>query len=95
VLALLTLILFWKAFPGARFYLGVALVMYVLAEVMTFGYFYPRNDIMFRKASLTDTALLKKVWSEWSKMNWVRTLIVLAGLCCSFAALRKVWVQPD
>src|SRR5262245_23462418 len=66
VLAVLALILFWKSSPSIRLYLGVALVMYVLADVMTFAYFYPRNDIMFKDAQLTDVELLKKTWSEWN-----------------------------
>ena len=91
ILALIVLVLFWKAFPGARLYLGAALILYVLGDVLTFAYFYPRNDIMWKTAQLSDTGLLSKTWSEWSTMNWVRSLIVLAGLCCSFFSLHKIY----
>lgn len=91
VLALLTLILFWKSSPSTRLFLGVALVMYVLADVLTFAYFYPRNDIMFKTAALTDVDTLKKAWSEWSSMNWVRTAILVVGVFCSFLSLHKIY----
>ena len=88
-LGLVVLLLFWKSAPAIRVYLAIALVMYLLAEGLTFGYFYPRNDIMFRTAQLTDTALLQKTWSEWNTMNWVRSLVLLAGICCSCWSLHK------
>ena len=88
-LGIIVLILFWKSNPSIRIYLGAALVLYMLAEAMTFGYFYPRNDIMFRTAQLTDVDLLRKAWSEWSSMNWVRTLVLVIGVIFSFLALHK------
>jgi len=91
-LGLLVVILFWKAAPSIRLYLVVALIMYLLAEGLTFGYFYPRNDIMFRTAPLTDTALLQKTWAEWNTMNWVRSLVLFVGIICSCLGLYK-WIQ--
>ena len=91
VLALLVLILFWKVAPSTRLYLGLAVVMYVLADVMTFAYFYPRNDILFRTADLNNVSLLKQVWSEWTSMNWVRSFIILIGLFFSFLSLHRIY----
>ena len=91
VLGLLCLIVFWKTAPAARLYLGVALIMQIAADVMTFSYFYPRNDVLFISASLTDVATLKQVWSEWNAMNWVRSAIVLAGVVFSLVALHKIY----
>jgi hypothetical protein len=91
VLALVVLILFWKAFPAVRPYLGSALVLYVLGDVFTFAYFYPRNDLLFRTAALNDTGLLRKVISEWSTMNWLRSLVIFAGLFFSFLSLHKIY----
>jgi len=93
VLGLLVLILFWKASPSIRLSLGIALVCYVSAEAMTFAYFFPRNDIMFRDAALTDVDLLKKTWSEWDRMNWVRTAILAIGVICSCVALHKIYTR--
>lgn len=91
LLGLIVLIIFWKSAPNTRLTLGIALLMYLAAEAMTFGYFYPRNDIMFRTARLTDVDLLKRTWSQWNTMNWVRTLILLIGLCFSLLSLHKLY----
>jgi hypothetical protein len=91
VLELLVLILFWKVSPAIRLYLGVAFVLYVLGDVFTFAYFYPRNDIMFNTAQLTDVDLLRKTWAEWDAMNWLRSLVILSGLVFSFLSLHKVY----
>ncbi len=88
---LIVLIIFWKSAPATRLYFGLALVMYIAAEAMTFGYFYPRNDIMFKTAQLTDVELLKKTWSEWNTMNWVRTVLLMIGLFFSFLSLHKIY----
>ena len=91
LLGLLVLILFWKSGPSIRLCLGAAFLLYILGDAITFGYFYPRNDLMFKTAQLTDTALLKQTVSEWQKMNWVRSIIVLAGLVFSFLSLHKIY----
>ena len=91
VLGLLVLILYWRSSPSIRMCLGAALVMYILVDVMTFAYFYPRNDIMFKTASLTDVETLRKTWSEWNAMNWVRSLMLLIGLGFSFLSLHKIY----
>lgn len=92
VLALLVLVLFWKSNPSVRLSLGAAFVLYVVTDVFTFAYFYPRNDIMFQTAQLTDADVIRKAWSEWSAMNWVRTAILVAGICFSFVSLHRIYV---
>jgi len=89
ILIVLALILFWNKSTSIRLYLMVALVCYISSMILTFSYFYPRNEIMFLSEQLPDTETLKKVASEWGRMNWVRSLIWLAGLICSFIALDK------
>lgn len=88
-LLLLALILFWKNASSIRLYLAIALLCYISAMMLTFSYFYPRNEIMFMSEQLPDTETLKKAASEWGRMNWVRSIIWLAGLVCSFLALNK------
>jgi hypothetical protein len=90
-LGIIVLILFWKTSLSIRLSLGAALALYLLAEGLTFGYFFPRNDIMFRNARLTDIDLLRKTWSEWTRMNWVRSGILLTGIFFSFLALHKIY----
>lgn len=91
VLGLLVLILFWKASPSIRLCLGVAFILYVLGDVFTFAYFYPRNDILFKSAQLADAHTLKKAWSEWNMMNWVRSFMVLVGVFFSCLSLHKIY----
>ena len=91
VLALLALILFWKAGPSVRILLSSTFVLYVICDVMTFAYFYPRNDILFRDAALTDVETLTKTWRQWNSMNWVRTLILAAGVISSFIAAHRIY----
>lgn len=90
-LGLIVLILFWKTSPAIRLCAGAAFILYILAEGMTFQYFYPRNDIMFKTAQLTDISLLRKAWSQWNTMNWVRSFIILIGLVFSFLVLHKFY----
>jgi len=89
LLIVLALILFWKKSSSIRLLLGIALICYVSSMILTFAYFYPRNEVMFLSEPLPATETLKKVASEWGRMNWVRSLIWLAGLVCSFLALDK------
>lgn len=68
-----------------------ARVLHILTDVMTFAYFYPRNDILFKTAALTDVETLRKTWSEWNAMNWVCSLIMAIGLSLSCVSLHKIY----
>jgi hypothetical protein len=92
-LGIIVLILFWKTSPSIRLFLGIALAMYLLAEGLTFGFFFPRNAILFRNASLTDVELLRKTWSEWTTMNWIRSGILLTGIFFSFLSVHKSYAN--
>jgi len=89
ILILLAWVLLWKASSAIRIYLGIALLCYVSSMVLTFTYFYPRNEIMFLSEQLPDTETLKRVAAEWGNMNWIRSSIWLTGLVCTFLALDK------
>lgn len=94
ILTVVALMLFWKNSNSIRLYLGIAFLCYVLSMVLTFTYFYPRNEIMFLSQQLPDTETLKEVAAEWGRMNWVRSLIWLTGLICTFLALDKATTNP-
>lgn len=66
VLALITLVLFWKRSKPVRLFFAMALLLYILTDVLTFAYFYPRNDIMFMSPSLEDAEKIKTAWTQWS-----------------------------
>lgn len=89
LLVVLALILFWKRSTSIRLYLGMALLCYITSMILTFTYFYPRNDVMFLSQQLPDAATLKKAASEWGRMGWVRCFLSLAGLVCTFITLDK------
>jgi len=93
VLALLSLILYWKKSPSIRLFLAIALLCYIGADVFAFTYFHPRNDIMFLSETLPDTETLKILASEWSSMNWLRSFIVLLGVIFSFLAIDKIYTK--
>ena len=63
LLGLLCVILFWKHGKPVRQFLIAAFVLYVMGEGMTFMYFYPRNDIMFR-SHIADVEKLKNQYGE-------------------------------
>jgi hypothetical protein len=89
LLTVLALILFWKKSSSIRSYLGIALLCYISSMILTFSYFYPRNDLMFLSEQLPDTETLKKAAAQWGRMGWVRCLLSLGGLISSFIALDK------
>lgn len=90
ILALLSLVLFWKSSGSIRTFLIVAFLLYFLTDVFTFTYFYPRNDIMFKSDISTNLEAIKTAWKQWVPMNWLRSFIIFIGLICSFISLHKI-----
>lgn len=90
LLTLLSLVLCWKKAKSIRLFLSIALICYILGDIFAFTYFHPRTDIMMSQPT-PDTETLKRLSSEWSNMNWVRSFILLIGVLFSFAALDKFY----
>ena len=89
-MAFLTVILFWHTSKKARVLFGLALLFVVAADVMTFLYFYPRNDIIF-ESPISDLEAIRTASSQWVVMNWLRSLIVAVGLVFAFIGLHEVY----
>jgi hypothetical protein len=89
--SLVTLILFWKPNPEIRWYLGAAFVIFILVDVFTVAYFFPRNAILFGNTPLTDLERIQRAWRQWNFMNWIRSLIFLAGVIASCISLHKTY----
>jgi hypothetical protein len=89
LLSLASLVAFWRSFRALRIPLAAAVACFVLTDVMTFAYFYPRNALMFQQAPLTDVMGLTTTWSQWSTMNWVRSLLYLLGVSLSCLSLHR------
>jgi hypothetical protein len=89
ILGLIVPVICWQI-PSVRLYSGIAFALYILADVLTFLYFYPRNDTMFGTGQLSDTDGLTKTWREWSQMNWIRSLVLFIGLYFSLMAMYEL-----
>jgi len=87
VLAVLALIVCWRV-PGARAYAGTALVASIVADVLTFAYFYPRNAIIL--GDLRDVEAAARAWREWASMNHVRNALMLGALIAELMALTRL-----
>jgi hypothetical protein len=88
--ALAALILCWKSGNRVRLYFGLAFLLAVLGEALTVAYFFPRNGLLF-SGTEGNVEVLTKAWSEWSRMNWVRTLIIAFGIMCSMKGLDSLY----
>ena len=86
-LSVLALILCWNV-PGARLLAGIAVAANVTGDIMTFAYFYPRNDIMF--INPMDAAAAARAWRGWAAMNHMRSAVVLTALLAELATLTRV-----
>jgi hypothetical protein len=87
IFTLIALVVCWKAGAWIRVLIGIALVLTVCADLLTFLYFYPRNEIMLVQP--IDVAAATQAWQEWSWMNHVRSGLVFAALVCQLAALSR------
>ena len=81
VLAAIAVFVCWK-FGRERYIAIGSLVLAILADVLTFGYFYPRNEIMFVAPIEGSIDTIRLAWEQWSAMNWFRSVLcaVNAGL---------------
>jgi hypothetical protein len=91
LLAIVALIAFWRLGKNLRLVLGGALFFYILTDMMTFAYFYPRNETLF--VAPLDAAAVARVQSEWATMNWVRSFILGIGVFLSMLSLHKVYTK--
>jgi hypothetical protein len=95
IVTLIALVLCWPIDKRVRYYLLAALIIAVATDAFTFGYFYPRNAIMFENPIEGNFDAIRSAWKEWSLMNWLRSAIAGFGLVLDFAALdRFLKVRP-
>jgi Domain of unknown function (DUF1772) len=87
LLSLLAIILFWKDGVSLRVYFGVSFLIYAAIVVLTFAYFIPRDLIVFTWSIPDHLDQIKAAATEWSRMNWLRTLLGLIGVLFSFKGL--------
>lgn len=93
LLALVAVILFWKTSGKARLFLIIAFLLAVLGDVITFTYFYPRNDMLIHLPIQGNTDRFITILKQWRFMNWIRTLIILIGLLFSCLGLNEIYIR--
>ena len=86
VLAVIALIVCWK-FGRERYIAIGSLVLTILADVLTFGYFYPRLDVLFVGPMDVGTDALRIAWEQWSSMNWFRSAMCAVNVVLAFTLL--------
>ena len=85
-LILATIILFWKDSVSLRFYFLIAFFLYAIIGALTVLYFVPRDLIIFT-SPIENTVDIERALSQWKHMNWVRSILGLAGVLCTFKGL--------
>ena len=95
VAGLLALILCWRAGKRARLYCAIAFLFAVGTDVLTFAYFYPRNDIMFKSSLVNNVDAIKAALEQWRSMNWVRSLVCACALVFDFLAFNLVMSKTE
>jgi len=85
-LILVTIILFWKDSVSLRLYFLIAFILYAIIAILTFVYFIPRDMIIFT-SPIENTEHIERALSQWKQMNWVRSILGLAGVLCTFKGL--------
>ncbi|ASK30678.1 hypothetical protein CEY12_11380 [Chryseobacterium sp. T16E-39] len=90
LIGLVTIILLWNSYPQVKGYMIPAFVLFILADVLTVVYFFPRNSILFEQKPI-DIKAAVQAWKEWSRMNWIRSLLLLTGIVLSCIALHRTY----
>jgi Anthrone oxygenase len=93
ILALLTLILFWKTSKKIRIFFALAFAIAVGTDVLTFSYFYPRNDLLMT-VPIQNISRLTEIISGWQFMNWIRSGVLTAGVIFLFTGMNKFYALP-
>jgi len=79
----------WKA-PRTRWSLTAALLIAILADVITFTFHYPRNAILFLAPLKDPAADLDRVATEWAAGNYVRIALILTAFLLVMASLIRI-----
>src|SRR5205823_13967708 len=87
VLILLTLIVFWSDSVSLRYYFAASLACYAAILILTLAYFIPRDLILFTWSISDHLEQIRCASAQWSAMNWLRSLLGLAGVLFSFKGL--------
>jgi hypothetical protein len=87
LLGVLTTILFWRDDVSVRLLFATSAACYVAIVLLTIFYFVPRDLILFRAPIQGRLDDIREAATQWTRMNWARTLLGCAGVLCSMRAL--------
>jgi hypothetical protein len=87
LLSLLTTIAFWRDPVSLRFYFCTSFVLYAALVILTVTYFVPRDLILFARPMPDHVDELRAAAGQWSRMNWLRTVLGCAGVWFSVRGL--------
>jgi hypothetical protein len=89
LLALTAVVVSWWAPKGTFSICVAALILAVSVDILTFSYFYPRNEIMFA-GPIDNVDAIRSALSGWRDMNWIRSGLIAIVVFLDFFALVKV-----
>jgi uncharacterized membrane protein len=89
VLIVLSIILFWKEPGSIRNYFIISFLLYAVIAVLTFLYFVPRDKILFTEPIEGHVEHITTALTQWKSMNWLRTVLGLAGVLFSVKAVDR------
>jgi len=87
---LVALVCNWKPTPVARWGLAGALLLAILADVITFKFHYPRNTILFFAPLTGPAADLDRVATQWAAGNYVRIALIFTAVVLVMASLIRI-----
>jgi hypothetical protein len=87
LLSLLTTMAFWRDSVSLRFYFGTSFVLYAALVILTVTYFVPRDLVLFARPMPGHVDEIRVAAGQWSRMNWLRTLLGCAGVWFSVRGL--------
>ena len=93
VLILLTLIVFWSDSLPLRYYFTASLACYAAILILTLAYFIPRDLILFTWSISDHLEQIRTASAQWSAINWLRSLLGLAGVLFSFKGLETYYAR--
>lgn len=89
LICVLTTILFWKSSKPIRYCVLAALTIILIGDVLTFTYFYPRNEFIFQHGDINNITAMKQTITEWQNMNWFRSILITGSIVLYCIAMHK------
>ncbi len=88
VLALVSTVLCWRT-KGARWWMLAAFGAIIAADVITFTFHYPRNDLLFTNPLSVPKDQLMQAANEWAVGNYARIALLVVALALGMVAFSR------